>query len=67
MEPGVPEDEASHRPNPLVVAAALGIGVLVAAFVISRWRRGVVREIADITGEGVIILTEAVIDEVLAS
>jgi hypothetical protein len=67
MEPVAPESEASDRPNPIVVIAALGVGVLVVAFVISRWRRGVIREVADVAGESVVILTEALIDEVLAS
>lgn len=67
MEPPELEVEPSDGPNYVVVAASVGLVVLVLALVFRRWRRRVGRGLADLTGEGVVMLTEAIVDELRAS
>jgi hypothetical protein len=67
MEPSEPD---VRPPNQLrrVVAVAISVGVaaLLLAVVVRRWRRLVGRDIADLTGEGVVLLTDAIVEELLA-
>jgi hypothetical protein len=64
MEPDESEDRAADRSGrSLVVAFGVGVAIVVVVLVIRRWRRGV----AGLAEAGVVGLTDAVIDELLAA
>jgi hypothetical protein len=64
-----PVDAESSPPEPSsrirVVAAALVVVLLAVVFL--RWRRKVARGAANLAEEGVVVLTDAIIDELFAA
>ena len=59
--------DAPGRARLVVMACVVGAATLVGVLVVTRLRKGVGGEVADLAEEGVVLLTDAILDGVFAS
>ena len=67
MEPVEPDRSSARRGRALLTLLGIGAAVVLFAMVVSKLRRSVVGEFADLSEEGVLALTDAIVDELFAT